>query len=501
MNSKPLFQIISEAMTDDGLPKDFSLPPLSDDANALRWQDGAMDGVALYHMGVPRLQEENRERMIQAVKAAAAQDFEKADALFEVLGKEMHALSMIDELQQYIIAHKEEVPAGRIFQYGVHALLDSSDREVVKFGLSFLEMLVTDDQEELKQAIRIVGLCEEFTLFALFVMARWNEKNEEIFELAKTVHGWGRIHAVDRLEPETEEIRRWFLLDGVHNNVMPSYSALVCWKKSDAETVLKNGPSDEEFSGIRDIIEGLLDEGPVRGISGLENAEEMILRFLEEAGKRTLALRDYEVIYEILGHFEEGPIPGEAKKLLETDTCRNLVMDAVRQGRDISLASYLELDYKPVLMERMWTSFEENYWHCKELMKDNACKDEVMDLFRSHLALETIKAEPTKTLGLGPSYQNEQALECLVQELASYPMEGLEFIETALQAEPVRTRNIALNVLESWVGSSEKPLSEILPEFQDLLQRLREIEPDENVRNRMEQLTSGCVSFDRTIKR
>ena len=55
-----------------------------------------------------------------------------------------------------------------------------------------------------------------------------------IFEIAKNVYGWGRVHACWFLEPETREIKQWFLTEGVDNGVMPPYTALMAWLCSSA---------------------------------------------------------------------------------------------------------------------------------------------------------------------------------------------------------------------------------------------------------------------------
>jgi hypothetical protein len=65
-----------------------------------------------------------------------------------------------------------------------------------------------------------------------------------------------------------------------------------------------------------------------------------------------------------------------------------------------------------------------------------------------------------------------------------------------LQSTPVRTRNGALCVLESWVTAEEKTLSEALPDMWELLSKLSETEPDDKVRNRMKKLLSGAVTFE-----
>ena len=301
-----LFEYISSAAAGGVLPEGFSLPEITDSENRLKWVDGAYDGVSVYHMGFQEPGDDIAPLTAAALSAASEGDTDKADKLFCELGRKARALSVIDTMQEYIVEHHDELSAGMIYNYAVHLLTESDDRECVKTGFSLLEMLPTDDNEDLKDVIRTIGLSDEFTLFAIFVMRSWANGNDEIFRLAQKVHGWGRIHAIERLEPDTEEIRRWLLLEGVHNGVMPAYSALTCWQNSGAWEVLKAGPSREEFTGIRDIIEGMLDEGPVEGLSGLENRKEIALRFLEAAAGMACDPADYEIVRGLKQYFGNG---------------------------------------------------------------------------------------------------------------------------------------------------------------------------------------------------
>ena len=59
---------------------------------------------------------------------------------------------------------------------------------------------------------------------------------------------------------------------------------------------------------------------------------------------------------------------------------------------------------------------------------------------------------------------------------------------------------MALNTLESWVKEKSTPLSELLPEIHKLLLTLREIEPDEKVKKRMDELVSGKTEFERGFR-
>ncbi len=366
--------------------------------------------------------------------------------------------------------------------------------------MGFLELFNTDNEEKIKDIVRTIGLSDEFSLFAVYVMLQWEDGNNEVYQLAKKIYGWGRIHAIERIEPTTEEIQEWLLKEGVHNTILPSYSALTCWQKSDAENRLKN-PSKEEMAGIRDIIAGLLEEGPVSGISGIENHNDIIMVFLNQMEKLELTLEDYEVIRGIRIYFENQDadtdnigIVSLCNKLLDTDICRDVVLEAVKEGRAIGLAQDLKLDYKEDILGLLKTSFEEKFYLCSFIMADY--KDAVLKIFRENLPLEEMKTLPTNSLGLGKEYQKQHCLENILQELKIYPLEGQEFVETALQSAPIRTRNIGIAVLESWVNMKQIPLKELMPEIYKLLCRLRDIETDEKVVNKMDRLIAGNIIFE-----
>lgn len=282
-------------------------------------------------------------------------------------------------------------------------------------------------------------------------------------------------------------------MEGVHNEVLPAYSALTCWEKSDAENVLRGPMTREEFSGIRDIINGLLDEGPLLGISKIENSNDMIVTFLVKAKEMASELEDYETIRDIRIHFENKDsnnpeIVPLCQEILLTHDCKNAVSEAVKEGRGIGLAQDLNLDYKEDIFALMGSSFESKYYLCDLLLKDQEYKDQVIQLFRQKLPLAEMKVQPTESLGLGREYWRQRALESILQGLRQYPLEGQDFVETALQSAPVRTRNFGISVLEAWTDAKETHLSGLLPEMCELLCRLREIEPNEKTKTAMDGL-------------
>lgn len=471
---------------------DFSLPP--DTSSPVPFADGAYDGIALYHMGASKMSDEAKELMIKAVQTAAKGDIEAAERLFIDLGKVERAIRFIDELQDYIIANRDSIPAGELYKFAVYATTKSWDTECVKFGLSILELLNIEDNEEIRNVVTVLGLSEEFALFSVFVMLRWRDGNEKIAYLARMTHGWGRIHAIERLEADTEEIRKWLLREGVHNTVMPSYSALTCWNKSGAaELLFGNAPlSDEDFYGIRDIIDALLDEGPCAGISEVANAGEALAEFLKKASGRELDFNDYEVVRNIRNYDEEnGNITTMCTEILNSEKCRECVTLAVKDGKAIELANELGIDCKADVLRLLETDLEKHCYLCVHLMNDNEYRAKAVALFREKLPLEEMKSAPTMEMGLGREFKKQQCLDAIVQHLGCYPLEGTELIETALQCAPVRNRNIALNALRGWVKTTQTPLEQLLPKMFALLCGLKDIEPDDKVRVKMEKLLNG----------
>lgn len=493
METKSLYNIICDAFEGGILPRDFSLPPVSD--AKIPFADGASDGIGIYHMGAPEITDEIREVIKSAVIAASDEDFKCAEELFKALSEKISAIRAIDELQSFIIENRDSLNAKNLYNCAVHLMTKSADRECVKFGMSMLELFNIEGNEKLMKAVELIGQSDEFTIFAVFIMSRWKNANESIFALAQRVHCWGRIHAVERLEPETEEIRRWLLHEGINNDILPAYSALPCWKKSDAAELLHNPDlSDEDFTAIAKLINALLDEGPCAGISEVENNAEVLAEFLKIAQNRTLSIDDYVIIQNIRIKFEdENPeVVTKCSEILNTENCRTCVRNAEKSGSVISLAKELGIDFKYEVMRQLETDFGKNFYLCGELMDDEH-RAKTIEIFCKNLPLGELKTTPANSFPVGEKFQIHNRLDFIVQELKSYLLEGVDLVETALQCAPAGTRNCALRVLQSWVNISKTPLETLLPEIYRLIQKLVNIEPNNTTRERMEKLLNGEI--------
>ena len=295
---EPIYHIIQKSIRNGILPPGFSLPDDDSGASSICWAPGAMDGVCIYHMQHREPDADSLRQMSEALETASNGNFPKAEVLFAAWTEKCRAVNVVNTLRNYIIDHEDELDTGNIFGFGVHLIRHSTNIECVKIGLELLTLFDTSN-DILRKIICRLGLYDEFTLFAVLNMLNWDDGNQYVFDLAKKVHGWGRIHAVPALKPETDEIKHWLLTEGTINDVDNAYSALLCWEKSDAETILFGNPSTEEYKGISRIIDGLISEGPVRGISAIENAETVLLRFLEISHNDSSYDLDRELISSI----------------------------------------------------------------------------------------------------------------------------------------------------------------------------------------------------------
>ncbi len=493
---KSLYEYILQGMQDGQLDRSFSLPRIEEE-NGISFADGAMDGITVYHMGRTQLDAAGTKLMIKALKYAAAGNTQDADSTFAELGNSFRAISIIDDLQGYILKHANKLPAGNIYQSALYLILHSADRESIKFGLSMMELFKVDDTS-VKEVIRRIGLSDEFTIFSVWNMLKWDDANKEVFSLIQKVHGWGKIHALEKLEPETSEIKEWILLNGIDNDVMPSYSALTVWEKADVEKRLHGQLNQEEFKEIGRLFSALLDEGPVPGISEIENAEDSILTYLSLIDEFVLDLEDYEIIFELQNWAadEDVNLPAVSDRcaaIISSDDCRDTVMESVKAGNGIRLAEALGIDYADDLLQCMKSDFDRHCYDCGNVIHLDGYLDPVIELFRGKLPLDQMRKDPAGELGLGAEYAQYNQLDNIVQELGDHPCCGEDLVTAGLWSPVVRSRHIAVRTLTSWCRLLQKPLAEVSETLYQELSDLLKKEVDDDLKEKEQKLLNGDI--------
>jgi len=503
----PVYELILKNIRKGELPESFSLPSDPEDQSSI-FADGAMDGICIYHSVRTEMGPEEKKLMIKALNHAAAADYADADKTFTALGKKYRAIRAIDDLQSYIIKHTNKMPIGNVYHTALNLILHSSDKEAVKFGLSMLELIPVKD-ESVKEIIRRIGLSDEFTIFAIWIMRKWENGNAEIFNLAEKVHSWGRIHCVDRLEPETPEIREWLFKEGIDNHVLPAYSALTVWEKADVKNRLNGTVTAGDIKCLGKIFAALTDEGPTLNISQIDDAEQMINRFLSLAEEFELDAEDYDsiaVIRDWAGYSEEDVeeeksearslITERCNELLSGEECEDAVAEAVRNGKGFRLAYDLGIEFEEELLDFMRKDFREYCFLCPLLMETDDYIEQVTDLFRNNLPLSSMRKDPSGSIGAGEEFADYHRLEAVLRGLDKHPYEGEDLVISGLWSPVIRTRNTALAVIAEWTKILEKPLSSVSEEIFNELRDMREKETEDSLKRTEQRLIDGVILDD-----
>ncbi len=308
MPKQSIYEYICDHVENGVLPENFQLP--EDKKSDMSFAPGARDGIYVFHIPRGEVSEEDNKSIGKMIEAASKGKYKEAEQIAKSLGTKTHALPLMAAVQQYIADNIDSLNDEKLFRFACTMLECSDDKECVKFGFGISDLFECRD-EGFRNTIRTLGLSDEFTLFSAISMLMWTGGFLDIFELAKKVHGWGRIHAVDRLSPETDEIRDWLFFEGIKNNILPGYSAFVVFMNSGAMERLDKKMDRREFDAMSALIENLLPDEPVPGFSNLVNAEDILKKYLTRAGEQDLNEDDRTVIREVrlFAESKEHPMP------------------------------------------------------------------------------------------------------------------------------------------------------------------------------------------------
>ena len=298
--------ILAAADPVKGLPETFHLPT-NDVADDMRFLDGAKDGICLYHMQPKEVHFE--EEYSEAMYSIVAGDSFKANKLLSDKFALMNFPGMpdlIDPMTQWIQRRTELFSNPEVIRYAVMTMTTTDDRELVKFCLVLLSLYDIDPKGEIAKMIRVLAMSDEFTYYALRIMVLWEKPQAEIYEVARKVHGWGRIHAVNLLDPANAEQRSWMLTEGWHNSVNISYStADIARKLQLLKIVMKNDLTDDEIRGICGIMDGLMTEDRMAGISRRDDKEILMDAFLKAVNGHMLTKEGVDAVSKIRQYREK----------------------------------------------------------------------------------------------------------------------------------------------------------------------------------------------------
>ncbi len=251
------------------------LPDESQDNSKIKWAAGAMDGVMNHHSSTT--EQTCVEQILSLLRAVSVQPNEQDFAKLYTLIKEQGTLSYIDELTEKMA--KAEVNFNKLYELVHWLVINSPDREVIKFSLAILGRFNTPQTE----LFLLFGMHEEFTLYSAVALQNTLsspiDAENALLTLAKRVTGWGRIHLVERLAKNpSQEVKNWLLREGYKTSVMYEYLAYTCATAGDLQTALAQPSVDIALLvATGEMIEALIMGGPAEDMHDYEAGASVCL--------------------------------------------------------------------------------------------------------------------------------------------------------------------------------------------------------------------------------
>tara|TARA_R110001592_G_scaffold12248_4_gene58830 strand:- start:301 stop:1902 length:1602 start_codon:yes stop_codon:yes gene_type:complete len=431
----------------------------------------------------------------------------KSDFYREVTENES-VIGIIDQFLEKLVQSSISVEP-YLFSFSNKLATKTNNRSSVKFGIAILGLCQNKRPIE---DLKILGLHDEFTVFSTVALSNLSDNLvDDLWQLAKRVDGWGKIQLVDRLaEMELpKEIIDWLVLEGYKNSVMYEYLALTCAINGNLNQKLSRESIDQSlFDSAGEIIVALMDEGAAEGMSGYNDAEEVIQNYIRHSKSKPLKIADFVTLHRVKDYLEESPEENEILKTWnENDLSDSLIdinqiltskdwtsevvvaldsSDNVEFWNGKKAAEKLELDISDALWKRLGKyPFESMSWYDITTYMKSENPQRIVDMAMSLIPIEEISTGPKDSMGVGPDWQKHQSLDFMITYLESHPTVGEEIILAGLKSPVIRNRNMTLRTLESWSSSNWSE------EIKTELNKLKEIEPNSDTKSDLVKLLNG----------
>lgn len=482
--------IVKDIQENGELSASFSLPDPLASPNKIEMADGALDGIRVYHMAGGEVYIND---LTEVLKQASLGEFDKAEASLMTFFAEENAplmLSCIDDLVQWVIDNQRQLDTRALYEFSAKLITSSSDKESIKFALSVLELLYETVEKDgaLRKIILELALSDEFTLFVIFVVREFENGNQEVVEMAKKVHGWGRIQAIDFIVPDSLEIQNWLLTEGFKNEILSEYSASSCIEKGQLlERLTMKNIELKQATAIHQLMAASLQEGPVAIITSYDYGEKLLDSYLQWVEDLVPSVAMLETLLTMkvgladCKWLNRDNYLSQCDALIQKQSSKAVVIEAISQGTGFYVAKKLGIDCDSDIMNAIRNDFDTNYYLCGYLFEKGIFVDELIKIFEDELPLMEIATGPSDSLGLGSGYKKYQQLESILPHLMSYPGKGEKLLCAALRSPVTHNRQLALDLLDEWQRIGEGLSANVLAD----IEKLKETEVVEEIKMRL----------------
>ena len=326
---------------------------------------------------------------------------------------------------------------------------------------------------------------------------------DEVWSLAKSVRGWGRIRAIFQLAGTARaDIKAWLLRDGWDNSIMIEELAYFCATQADLLAALHaEDPDPPLLDGAGEILRALVNGGPAEDMRDYPDGAEASRLYVRHVAAAPSILRRYQHVKAISDFAQDDPpsewsaeirwdIRTNASLYLGRAEWRELVAEGLRSSDQqafwpaCEVGQMIGVDVWPARFERQKAGVSDEWYFLMQSQSVDRI-EQVLALARDSLDLAKVGSGPGTHRGLGPIFKDDGAVDFIVQDLKRFPGVGWDVVKVAMRGRTIRCRNMALNALAAW-GRDAWPA-----DAEDVLTRALEIEPDDTVRNRIRAVLTG----------
>jgi len=260
---------------------------------------------------------------------------------------------------------------------------------------------------------------------------------------------------------------------------------------------------NELFDSVAIIIDALLDEGPVKGISEYEHAEETLTLYLNHAKKHATTLKHLWHVLNVQSWCKYRKpeyktfLLAQCAEIISDPAWRSKIITAIEREEmpyTVNVATRMDIDISDMLLPLVKQKPLEYCYYAEMFFENPSLAAELIELYESILPLEDMAEGMGDQLFSKNLSKEHGCLDYLLPLLTSRVMLGVKLIMAGLNSRVVRERNMACNALSGWVKKQGRPLADISPELHSEITQIYEIEVNEQTKETMKKLIDGEIA-------